>query len=81
MANTTFNVPEGFEAPEGNAPGDTFEVLATVEWGEDGTTMTVTAVDGIPISGGEPAEDADAAPAEDASFLDAVSAGMQQPPM
>lgn len=80
MANTIFDVPAGFEPPEGNAPGDTFEVLATVEWGEDGTTMTVTAVDGIPISGGEPAAE-DAAPVEDASFLDAVSAGMQQPPM
>jgi len=70
----SFSVPEGFTPPEGTAPGDTFEVLATVEWSEDGGSMTVTAVEGVPLSA-EKAPEAEAAPAEStepAGFADTI---------
>jgi hypothetical protein len=43
-----FKAPEGMEVPEGINPGDTFEVMATVELGEGGE-LYLKEVDGMPV--------------------------------
>jgi len=43
-----FKAPEGMEVPEGVNPGDTFEVMATVELGEGGE-LYLKEVDGMPV--------------------------------
>ena len=43
-----FKAPEGMEVPEGINPGDTFEVMATVQLGEDGE-LYLKEVDGMPV--------------------------------
>ena len=50
-----FKAPEGMEVPEGINPGDTFEVMATVQLGEEGE-LYLKEIDGMPI-GGEMEED------------------------
>ncbi len=43
-----FMAPEGMEVPEGINPGDTFEVMATVQLGEEGE-LYLKEVDGMPV--------------------------------
>lgn len=45
-----FKAPEGMEVPEGINPGDTFEVMATVQLGEGGE-LYLKEVDGMPVGG------------------------------
>lgn len=45
-----FMAPEGMEVPEGINPGDTFEVMATVQLGEEGE-LYLKEIDGMSIGG------------------------------
>lgn len=45
-----FKAPEGMEVPEGVNPGDTFEVMATVQLGEGGE-LYLKEVDGMTVGG------------------------------
>ena len=45
-----FMAPEGMEVPEGINPGDTFEVMATVQLGEEGE-LYLKEVDGMALGG------------------------------
>ena len=45
-----FKAPEGMEVPEGINPGDTFEVMATVQLGEEGE-LYLKEVDGMSVGG------------------------------
>ena len=45
-----FKAPEGMEVPEGVNPGDTFEVMATVQLGEQGE-LYLKEIDGMAVSG------------------------------
>ena len=45
-----FMAPEGMEVPEGINPGDTFEVMATVQLGEEGE-LYLKEVDGMAVGG------------------------------
>ena len=71
-----FPVPEGYNAPDGIAEGEKFEFMA--EGYFSGDTMYLTAVEGIPVGGGEktkPAEE-DMAPQDDRGFVDSVETGL-----
>jgi hypothetical protein len=78
----TFPTPEGFEPPDGSAPGDSFEVLATVSLSEDGMTLTLDSVDGLAI-GEDPelpteeemAPAGDAAGGDEQGFIEAMQRG------
>lgn len=56
-------MPDGMEMPEGVEPGGTFEVMATVRVGDDGM-LAVEALDGMPLPGMEPKEEAEEEPME-----------------
>lgn len=60
-----FPIPEGFDLPEGAESGS-FEVLATLE--SDGEMLTLVAIDGVPVSGGE-----SEAPEENPEYAEATS--------
>lgn len=49
-----FDVPTGFEPPEGVKPGDEFEAVASFVIDPDGKEMCITKLEGIPV--GEAAE-------------------------
>jgi len=76
----SFPVPEGFEPPEGAAPGAKFDVLASVTMSEDGMTLTLESIDGIAITGGEPPveEMPPAEMEEDAGFIEAMQRGVRK---
>jgi hypothetical protein len=44
-----FKAPEGMEVPEGVNPGDAFEVMATVQLGEQGE-LYLKEIDGMSVS-------------------------------
>ena len=76
--NIEFNLPEGLSLPEGINPGEAFEVMATLQLGENGAAMLME-IDGAPVSAPEeeteeaPVMEEDAAAAEEEmGFLDAV---------
>lgn len=48
----SFPAPEGFSAPEDSKPGQPFEVMATVVMADDGS-LTLNAVDGVPVAAEE----------------------------
>jgi hypothetical protein len=56
MAYLKFPMPEGFTPPEGAEKG-TFEALATLEM-EEGGTLCLVAIDGIPLGSEESEEPA-----------------------
>jgi hypothetical protein len=47
-----FKLPEGFQVPDQTEPGQSFDAVATVSVGEDGTAQLL-ALDGLPVEGGE----------------------------
>lgn len=51
-----FEMPEGLTVPEGAVPGEEFEMVASFEWEEDGKTLCLKAIGGIPVgpAGDEP---------------------------
>jgi hypothetical protein len=72
-------VPQGFEAPEDSEEGRSFDVLATVSF--EGGKLTLTAIDGLPVSAKaeaeaeeDVAEEADME--EDGDFMAAVERGL-----
>lgn len=72
-------MPEGFQPPEGAAPGETFDIVATFEWDEENDNLCLKAIGGIPIPTDEKDDKAgeEKAPAAaPASFKDAVMGGM-----
>jgi hypothetical protein len=71
-----FPVPEGFNAPDGVAEGEKFEFMA--EGYFSGSTMYLTAVEGIPV-GGEPEAEPkpeDMESQDDRGFVDSVETGL-----
>ena len=85
-----FPMPDGFQPPEGAAPGETFDQVATFSWGADDDTLTLTAIGGVPIPASSAAEEDDAeaaAPAptnSNSSFKDAMMSSLAaggKPPM
>lgn len=54
----SFPSPKGFSAPEDSKPGQPFEVMATVVMADDGS-LTLNAVDGVPVAGASDKEDSD----------------------
>jgi hypothetical protein len=62
----SFPIPEGMVPPEGTKDGSTFDALATVRL--DGDTLTIVAVDGIPVEAAEAPETED----EGGDFMAAV---------
>jgi len=77
-----FAIPTGFTPPEGSAPGDSFEAVATFYLGKDGS-LCLKAVDGIPLSNEKEDDDKEAevfqeksAPEAGMSFQQAVQEGM-----
>lgn len=73
-------VPQGFEAPEESEEGRSFDVLATVSY--EGGKLTLTAIDGLPVSAESKTEEADAEEPEmeeeDADFMAAVERGLSK---
>jgi hypothetical protein len=69
----SFPIPEGMVPPEGSEEGATFDALATVKLGKD--TLTLIAIDGLPVSEGEEAPEAEAA--DDAGFDATVMSGLK----
>ena len=67
MKSITFPVPEGMVPPDGVTEGSTFEALATLQLGAG--TLTLTAIDGLPV--GEAPEKEEAEPT-DAGFDEAM---------
>lgn len=55
-----FPAPEGFTPPEGTGSGEQFQVMATVALGDDGM-LSLTEIDGAPISLPYPEDDMEAA--------------------
>lgn len=47
-----FKLPEGFQVPDQTEPGQSFDAVATISVGEDGTAQLL-ALDGLPVEGGE----------------------------
>lgn len=47
-----FQLPEGFQVPDQTEPGESFDAVATISVGEDGTAQLL-ALDGLPVEGGE----------------------------
>ena len=79
MAYLKFPMPEGFTPPEGAEKG-TFESLATLEM-EDGGTLCLVAIDGIPLDSSEeeaPKEDEyeEATAPDTGDFEKAMAMGM-----
>jgi hypothetical protein len=85
-----FELPSGFQVPDQTEPGESFDAVATISVGEDGTAQLL-ALDGLPVEGGEeemakrragtpPAKGGAAAtqpkeaPGEPRSFLEAMGA-------
>lgn len=69
-----FDIPEGLEVPEGVAPGDEFEMVATFEWEEDGGKLCLKAVGGIPVGD----DKKEAGEDEDATFAGSVASKFKQ---
>jgi hypothetical protein len=69
----SFPIPEGMVPPEGSEEGATFDALATVKLGKD--SLTLVAIDGLPVSGSETPE---VEVADDAGFDSAVMAGLEE---
>lgn len=73
-------VPQGFEAPEDSEEGRSFDVLATVSY--EGGKLTLTAIDGLPVSAKAEAEaeeddvDEEADMEDDGDFMAAVERGL-----
>jgi hypothetical protein len=75
MKSITFPVPEGMVPPDGVTEGSTFEALATLQLGAG--TLTLTAIDGLPV-GEAPEKEEAAEPMEEAGFDDAMMAALAQ---
>jgi hypothetical protein len=72
-------VPQGFEAPEDSEEGRSFDVLATVSY--EGGKLTLTAIDGLPVSAkAETKEEDSEGPEmeEEADFMAAVERGLSK---
>jgi hypothetical protein len=78
MPQITFPVPEGFEPPEGSAPGDTFEVLATVTLSEDGGELSLESVDGLTVGAPETPTEEVLPETETPGFIEAMSRGVRE---
>jgi hypothetical protein len=74
----TFPVPEGFEPPEGSAPGDTFEVLATVSLSEDGSELSLESVDGLALGAPEAPTEEVLPDTETPGFIETMSRGVRE---
>lgn len=74
MKSITFPVPEGMVPPDGVTEGSTFEALATLQLGAG--TLTLTAIDGLPVGEAPAKEEAPAEPTEDAGFDEAMMAAL-----
>ena len=46
-----FTLPEGFQMPQEATPGSTFDAVASLKLSDDGSDVTVVAIDGIPLKG------------------------------
>lgn len=74
-----FNIPEGFEVPEGTEDGDTFEAMVTLK--KTGNVLCVEAVDGIAVTAEDESEESSEDKAKESKedsemgFLDAIEAG------
>lgn len=51
MAKLDFPIPEGLQLPEGAEPGGKVEMVATFEIYEDGKTLCLKQVEGMPVEG------------------------------
>lgn len=47
-----FKLPDGFQVPDQTEPGQSFDAVATISVGDDGTAQLL-ALDGLPVEGGE----------------------------
>jgi len=47
-----FQLPDGFQVPDQTEPGQSFDAVATISVGDDGTAQLL-ALDGLPVEGGE----------------------------
>ena len=80
-------MPEGFQPPEGAAPGESFDSVATFSWNPDEDTLCLTAIGGVSVTPATKEDAAEAkAPATDSnsSFKDAMMNSLAaggKPPM
>lgn len=73
-----FMAPEGMEVPEGINPGDTFEVMATVQLGEEGE-LYLKEVDGMPIGAEDMEESEDQSEEEEMASEEMSAEGEEMP--
>lgn len=57
-----FTLPEGFSMPQEAQPGSTFDAVASLKLSDDGSDVTVVAIDGIPLKGESKGPDEQVAP-------------------
>ena len=75
-----FAMPDGFQPPEGAAPGESFDSVASFTWNKDDDTLCLTAIGGVPISEAsaqkEDAAEGESPTAAPKSFKDAIMSGV-----
>jgi hypothetical protein len=73
-----FELPDGFQVPDQTEPGQSFDAVATISVGDDGTAQLL-ALDGLPVEGGEEETERRRAGQPPAPGGAAATAGANQP--
>lgn len=70
-----FTLPEGFSMPQEAQPGSTFDAVASLKLSDDGSDVTVVAIDGIPLKGESKGPDEAVAPPDPSAAAQGSAGG------